>query len=116
MPTACLAALGCRTSFPRWLRGGMRACAKAASKHAYTGVWSGLRAIYREGGMRGLYQGLDAVMVRLFVGSAAQMAGYDAAKQWGLNQGVLQRAGACTLCRSDQCVWCCAPCACALGG
>jgi hypothetical protein len=61
---------------------------QAVEKHAYDGMVGGLRAIFRERGLRGLYQGVDAVMLRLFWGSAAQMAGYDIPKQWLLNQGV----------------------------
>ena len=61
---------------------------QAVEKHAYDGMVGGLRAIFRERGLRGLYQGVDAVMLRLFWGSAAQMAGYDIPKQWLLNQCV----------------------------
>ncbi len=60
---------------------------KAVDQHAYQGLFSGLRSIYRESGVAGLYQGVSAVMLRLFVGSAAQMASYDVCKTAIMEQG-----------------------------
>ena len=62
-------------------------------KHAYDGLTSGLRSIYREAGIAGLYQGVSAVMLRLFVGSAAQMASYDVAKTEIIQRGVVCSTG-----------------------
>ncbi len=48
----------------------------------YRGVIDGLRTVYRSEGMTGLYRGVWASMLRVAVGSAAQMASYKKSKQF----------------------------------
>eukprot|EP00760_Papus_ankaliazontas_P025726 PhM_4_TR285/c0_g1_i1/m.80485/K15117/SLC25A34_35, OAC1; solute carrier family 25, member 34/35 len=47
---------------------------------AYSGVWDGLRKVYRAGGVRGLYQGSWPAIVRTIVGSSTQLPTYDLLK------------------------------------
>ncbi|KAJ2512418.1 Mitochondrial oxaloacetate carrier protein [Coemansia sp. RSA 1939] len=49
-------------------------------QHNYTSAVDGLRKIWREGGVRGLYRGMDAAMMRAGSGSAVQLATYDHCK------------------------------------
>ncbi|RKP09663.1 mitochondrial carrier domain-containing protein [Thamnocephalis sphaerospora] len=50
-------------------------------QHQYRGTLHGLRAIFAtEGGLRGLFRGADAAMMRAMVGSAVQLSTYDQCK------------------------------------
>ncbi|KAJ1944411.1 Mitochondrial oxaloacetate carrier protein, partial [Linderina macrospora] len=49
-------------------------------QHNYTSSVDGLRRIWREGGLRGLYRGMDAAMMRAGAGSSVQLATYDQCK------------------------------------
>ena len=53
----------------------------ALQQHSYRGLWDGLRCVVREGGVRGLFQGGWAGVVRVSVGTAAQLPSYYAAKE-----------------------------------
>ena len=60
-------------------------------QHAYTGAWQGLFQIFREEGVRGLYRGATAAMLRVGVGSGVQLSTYDASKRFvvSLSEGKL---------------------------
>ncbi|PIA19208.1 mitochondrial carrier [Coemansia reversa NRRL 1564] len=51
-------------------------------QHNYKGAVDGLRRIWREGGLRGLYRGMDAAMMRAGAGSSVQLATYDHFKSY----------------------------------
>ncbi|ORY04939.1 mitochondrial carrier [Basidiobolus meristosporus CBS 931.73] len=50
-------------------------------QHYYKNTYSGLSQIFRQEGIRGLFRGVDAAMIRTSVGSAAQLSTYDKCKQ-----------------------------------
>ncbi|KAJ1963025.1 Mitochondrial oxaloacetate carrier protein [Dipsacomyces acuminosporus] len=54
-------------------------------QHNYKSSLDGLRRIWREGGVRGLYRGMDAAMMRAGAGSAVQLATYDQCKMYIIN-------------------------------
>lgn len=49
-------------------------------QHAPSGLFSGLYSVYKQGGLRGLWRGADASMLRTMVGSAVQLTTYDFCK------------------------------------
>ncbi|KAJ2898840.1 Mitochondrial oxaloacetate carrier protein [Coemansia aciculifera] len=51
-------------------------------QHNYTSSLDGLRKIWRDGGVRGLYRGMDAAMMRAGAGSSVQLATYDHCKSY----------------------------------
>ncbi|KAJ2008700.1 Mitochondrial oxaloacetate carrier protein [Coemansia thaxteri] len=51
-------------------------------QHNYTSSVDGLRKIWRDGGVRGLYRGMDAAMMRAGAGSSVQLATYDHCKSY----------------------------------
>ncbi|KAI7834918.1 putative mitochondrial inner membrane oxaloacetate transporter [Kickxella alabastrina] len=51
-------------------------------QHNYKSSIDGLRKIWREGGLRGLYRGMDASMMRAGAGSSVQLATYDQCKDY----------------------------------
>jgi hypothetical protein len=53
---------------------------QALEKHSYNGLLDGLRKIYAEGGLAGLYHGSRALILRVSCGSAAQLSSYDTTK------------------------------------
>ncbi|KAJ2692811.1 Mitochondrial oxaloacetate carrier protein, partial [Coemansia spiralis] len=54
--------------------------AAVGHQHNYRSMADGLRSIWRAGGLRGLYRGMDAAMLRAGVGSSVQLATYDVLK------------------------------------
>lgn len=58
------------------------------AQHAYTGMWSGLRSIYSEDGIRGLFRGASASIIRVTTGSVVQLSTYDRTKA-----AVMERTG-----------------------
>lgn len=46
----------------------------------YKGVWSGLRSIFKAEGIKGLYRGVDAAIVRTATGSSVQLPIYNTVK------------------------------------
>jgi len=50
------------------------------TQHGYKGMVDGLVTIARDGGLRGLYKGVDAFVYRTSFGSAFQLAGFDMLK------------------------------------
>ncbi|KAK9707676.1 Mitochondrial oxaloacetate carrier protein [Basidiobolus ranarum] len=50
-------------------------------QHHYKSTFSGLSQIFRQEGIRGLFRGVDAAMMRTSIGSAAQLSSYDKCKQ-----------------------------------
>ncbi len=53
---------------------------KAATSHAYRGLAHGLASVYASEGVRGLFRGATAAMMRVCVGSAVQLSSYDVLK------------------------------------
>ncbi|KAJ2725465.1 Mitochondrial oxaloacetate carrier protein [Coemansia sp. Benny D115] len=51
-------------------------------QHNYRSSLDGLRRIWSEGGVRGLYRGMDAAMMRAGAGSSVQLATYDHCKSY----------------------------------
>jgi solute carrier family 25 protein 34/35 len=49
-------------------------------QHRASGVFDALRAVWLEGGARGLFRGAPAQMVRVAIGSTAQLTSYDVLK------------------------------------
>ncbi|KAJ2127620.1 Mitochondrial oxaloacetate carrier protein [Coemansia sp. RSA 921] len=56
--------------------------AAVGHQHNYTSSIDGLRRIWQAGGIRGLYRGMDAAMMRAGAGSAVQLATYDHFKSY----------------------------------
>ncbi|KAI8930109.1 mitochondrial carrier domain-containing protein [Entophlyctis helioformis] len=58
-------------------------------QHSYVtkGLLFSLKTVYRNEGLRGLWRGADASMVRTGVGSAVQLSSYDGCKQMLLRSG-----------------------------
>ena len=54
----------------------------ARQQYNYSGPVEALRAIIREDGVRGMWRGSDAAMLRVALGSSAQLMVYDNAKSW----------------------------------
>ncbi|KAL6062360.1 Solute carrier family 25 member 34 [Balamuthia mandrillaris] len=59
-------------------------------QYNYTGLCNALVRIWREGGWRGLWQGVEAAALRVAVGSAVQLATYDQCKQRIVESGLLR--------------------------
>jgi solute carrier family 25 protein 34/35 len=57
---------------------------KVGHQHAYIhhGVFYSIRHIYLTEGLKGLWRGSDAAMVRTAVGSGVQLSCYDSTKRW----------------------------------
>ncbi|KAI9337695.1 mitochondrial carrier domain-containing protein, partial [Zopfochytrium polystomum] len=79
--------------------GGSGAAAAASSaavghQHSYVtrGTVGALAHVYRHEGVRGLWRGVDAAMMRTGVGSAVQLSSYDMCKQALLKSGWFDRA------------------------
>ncbi|CCE64086.1 hypothetical protein TPHA_0G02510 [Tetrapisispora phaffii CBS 4417] len=53
---------------------------KVGEQTRYTGVWNGLKAIYKTEGFRGLYRGVDAAILRTGAGSSVQLPIYNTTK------------------------------------
>lgn len=63
------------------------------TQHHYSGMLSGLSQVYRSDGIRGLFRGVQAAMIRVGMGSGVQLATYDKNKQiliqrFGLSDGI----------------------------
>ncbi|KAJ1729943.1 Mitochondrial oxaloacetate carrier protein, partial [Coemansia biformis] len=54
--------------------------AAVGHQHHYRSMADGLQSIWRAGGLRGLYRGVSAAMLRAGVGSSVQLATYDVLK------------------------------------
>ncbi|KAI8868301.1 mitochondrial carrier [Ramicandelaber brevisporus] len=62
----------------------LQAYSKAApvgTQHEYRGMIHGLSEIWKSGGIRGLWRGSDAAMLRTAAGSSVQLASYDRIKR-----------------------------------
>ena len=58
--------------------------AMVGHQHGYTGVFDGIRRMVTEEGVQGMYKGVSASMLRLALGSAAQLSTYSRIKEWAL--------------------------------
>lgn len=52
----------------------------ATERHAYRGLRDAFGDVWRQGGIGGLWRGASAAMIRVGVGSVAQLGTYDSAK------------------------------------
>lgn len=57
-------------------------------QHHYTGFVDVLRSVYAQSGVRGLFHGVSAAMVRISLGSGVQLSTYDFAKSTVASLGV----------------------------
>ena len=64
-------------------------------QHHYKGMTDGLLKVWRGEGLAGLFRGVDGAVPRVMVGSAAQLASYDACKRRLLASGVFQEGVLC---------------------
>ena len=71
------------------------ATAAVGHQHSYVtkGTFPALAHIYRAEGLRGLWRGADAAMLRAGVGSAVQLTGYDSTKAVLLKSGWFEEHG-----------------------
>lgn len=53
---------------------------KIGEQTHYSGVWNGLKTIFQKEGVRGLYRGIDAAILRTGAGSSVQLPIYNTAK------------------------------------
>ncbi|AQZ17744.1 OAC1 (YKL120W) [Zygosaccharomyces parabailii] len=60
----------------------------------YKGVWDGLRTIYKSEGIKGLYRGTDAAIMRTGAGSAVQLPIYNVTKALIKDNNLLQEGTA----------------------
>lgn len=58
----------------------------------YNGVWDGLKKVYNKEGVKGLFRGTDAAMLRTGVGSAVQLPIYNVVKEF-IKKNELMREG-----------------------
>ncbi|CAR22498.1 Oac1p [Lachancea thermotolerans CBS 6340] len=56
----------------------------------YTSIWNGLSSIYRAEGLKGLYRGVDAAILRTGAGSSVQLPIYNTAKRFLLNHDIMK--------------------------
>lgn len=56
----------------------------------YKSTWDGLKTIYRQGGVKGLFRGVDAAIMRTGAGAAAQLPVYNLAKQFLINNNIVK--------------------------
>lgn len=54
---------------------------KIGAQTHYTGIWNGLSTIYKTEGIKGLYRGVDAAILRTGAGSSVQLPIYEFAKR-----------------------------------
>ncbi|CAG8433907.1 12135_t:CDS:2 [Ambispora gerdemannii] len=55
-------------------------------QHRYRNIFHALNSIWKEGGLRGLYRGAAASMLRTGVGSSVQLSGYFLVKRWAIEK------------------------------
>ncbi|EDO19625.1 hypothetical protein Kpol_1018p165 [Vanderwaltozyma polyspora DSM 70294] len=63
---------------------------KIGEQTHYRGVWDGLKTIYRSEGIRGLYRGIDAAILRTGAGSSVQLPIYNTAKNFLLKNRLMK--------------------------
>lgn len=61
-------------------------------QHDYVnqGTVKALKVVYEKEGLRGLWRGVDAAMVRTGIGSAVQLSSYDLSKRFLLSTGLFE--------------------------
>ena len=62
--------------------------AAARFQYSYTGLFDGLRSVVRADGPVGLFRGVEAHVLRVTVGSAAQLSGYETCKRFIVDTGL----------------------------
>ena len=60
-------------------------------KEVQKGTLYALQQIYKQFGIRGLWRGVDASMIRTGIGSAVQLSSYDGCKSMLLSIGIFQQ-------------------------
>lgn len=63
---------------------------KIGEQTHYTGVWNGLKTIYMTEGVKGLFRGIDAAILRTGAGSSVQLPIYNTAKNFLLRNDVME--------------------------
>lgn len=59
------------------------------AQHYYSSPWSALAAIGKQEGIKGLFRGLDAAMLRTAAGSSVQLPTYNYAKRTLVSNNIL---------------------------
>ncbi|KAF9934023.1 Mitochondrial oxaloacetate carrier protein [Mortierella alpina] len=68
---------------------------RVGQQHYYKHTFDALRHIYKNEGVRGIYRGVDASMMRTGAGSAVQLPLYDVVKQKMIKVGGLENGALC---------------------
>ncbi|KAI8601358.1 mitochondrial oxaloacetate transport protein [Dissophora ornata] len=68
---------------------------RVGHQHYYRHTFDALRHIYKTEGLRGVYRGVDASMMRTGAGSAVQLPLYDEVKRKMINVGGLENGALC---------------------
>ncbi|KAI7825723.1 mitochondrial oxaloacetate transport protein [Gamsiella multidivaricata] len=68
---------------------------RVGHQHYYKHTFDGLRHVFKTEGVRGLYRGVDASMMRTGVGSSVQLPLYDVVKQNMIRVGGLENGALC---------------------
>ncbi|KAG7693350.1 hypothetical protein KL930_004046 [Ogataea haglerorum] len=63
---------------------------KIGEQTHYTSTWNGLVSQYRQGGLKGLFRGVDAAIIRTGMGSSVQLPIYNFAKHELLKTGLIE--------------------------
>jgi len=99
--TGCLAAAVCSPIYLVKCRMQAQISGTSAhriTQHEYNGAMQAFKSIYKQGGLRGLYRGVDGFVLRTAVGSAFQLSAFDVFKgpcqeQFGSWTGTIVGAG-----------------------
>ncbi|QPG74890.1 hypothetical protein FOA43_002227 [Brettanomyces nanus] len=86
--------IGCITSSPFYLlKTRMQSFSESVQvgqQSHYDSTWHGFKTIYADEGVKGLFRGLDAAILRTAAGSAAQLPAYNFAKQELIKSGYFE--------------------------
>ncbi|CCF57955.1 hypothetical protein KAFR_0D03070 [Kazachstania africana CBS 2517] len=63
---------------------------KMGDQTHYSGLWHGITAIFKENGIKGLFRGVDAAILRTSIGSAAQLPTYNATKNFFIRNDIMR--------------------------
>lgn len=67
---------------------------KVGDQTHYTGVFNGLSSLYKQGGIRSLFKGIDAAILRTGFGSSVQLPIYNTAKNFMLRHDLMENGPA----------------------
>ncbi|CCD27337.1 Oac1p NDAI_0K01460 [Naumovozyma dairenensis CBS 421] len=63
---------------------------KIGEQTHYTGVWNGLSTIFKNEGLKGLFRGIDAAILRTGAGSSVQLPIYNTAKNFLVKNDIMK--------------------------